>query len=67
MELLCRIERFLRRSAMPATRFARAATGDPRFVRDLRNGRVPGAMMVARVNAALERLEREHGGASCDG
>ena len=39
--LICRIERFLRETGMPWTRFGRLACHDPRFVEDLRNGRTP--------------------------
>ncbi|MFC3100918.1 hypothetical protein [Altererythrobacter lauratis] len=39
--LIRKIEVFLRRTGMPATRFGRLATQDPRFVLDLRNGRTP--------------------------
>jgi 2,4-dienoyl-CoA reductase-like NADH-dependent reductase (Old Yellow Enzyme family) len=39
--LLPQIERFLRKTGMPATQFGRLAVQDPRFVADLRNGREP--------------------------
>ncbi len=39
--LISRIERFLRETGMPWTKFGRLATRDPRFVQDLRNGRIP--------------------------
>lgn len=39
--LIRSIERFLRRHDMPATKFGRLAARDPRFVLDLRNGRLP--------------------------
>ena len=39
--LIRKIEVFLRRTGMPATRFGRLAAHDPRFVLDLRNGRTP--------------------------
>jgi hypothetical protein len=39
--LITRIERFLRETGMPWTKFGRLATRDPRFVQDLRNGRIP--------------------------
>lgn len=39
--LIRRIERFLRDTEMPWTKFGRLAAGDPRLVLDLRNGRVP--------------------------
>jgi hypothetical protein len=66
MELLGRMDRFLRRSAMPPTLFGRAAAGDPNLVRELRNGREPGPAMIARINAFLDRVEQE-GGSSCAG
>ena len=61
MELLQRVERYLRRSGMPATRFGREAIRDPRFVWDLRNGREPRATTVRRISDFIERNE---GGAS---
>ncbi len=39
--LIRKIEVFLRHTGMPATKFGRLATHDPRFVTDLRNGRTP--------------------------
>jgi hypothetical protein len=39
--LLMRIERFLRETDMPWTKFGRLSVHDPRFVEDLRNGRTP--------------------------
>jgi hypothetical protein len=39
--LIRRIERFLRETGMPWTKFGRLAAHDPRFVEDLRNGRIP--------------------------
>ena len=53
MHLLRTIERFLRATGMPATKFGREAMGDPRFVLDLRNGRDPRQVTVDRVNAYL--------------
>jgi hypothetical protein len=47
--LLTRIERFLRKTRMPWSKFGRLATGDPRFVKDLRDGRVPRPKVVRRV------------------
>lgn len=48
--LLRRIERFLRETEMPWTKFGRLAAQDPRFVADLRNGRVPRDETIARVD-----------------
>lgn len=39
--LIRKIEKFLRSTGMPATKFGRLAARDPRFVLDLRNGRTP--------------------------
>ena len=57
MHLLRRVEKYLRRSGTPPTRFGREAVGDPRFVFDLRKGREPRDEMVRRVLAFLERNE----------
>ena len=53
MELLRKIERYLRDSEMPETRFGRLAVRDPRLVGDLRRGREPGQRMVERVERFL--------------
>ncbi len=47
--LIRNIERFLRDTGMPWTKFGRLATRDPRFVEDLRNGRTPRASTEQRV------------------
>jgi hypothetical protein len=47
------IEKFLRETGMPWSKFGRLAVGDPRFVEDLRNGREPGAKVSARVEAFM--------------
>ncbi|KPL67124.1 hypothetical protein SZ64_02835 [Erythrobacter sp. SG61-1L] len=39
--LIRKVEKFLRRTGMPVTKFGRLAVHDPRFVLDLRNGRTP--------------------------
>lgn len=49
MHLGREIERFLRRTGMPATKFGRLAVNDPRFVLDVRNGREPRSHTQARV------------------
>lgn len=54
VHLLREVEKFLRQSDTPATRFGREAMGDPRFVFDLRNGRDPRPRTVERVLAYLE-------------
>ena len=52
-----KIERFLRRTDMPPTRFGRMAAGDPRLIHDLRNGRELGSAMVAKLEAFLAGQE----------
>ena len=47
--LITRIERFLRETGMPWTKFGRLAAHDPRFVQDLRNGRTPREATANRV------------------
>ena len=47
--LIRRIERFLRETGMPWTKFGRLTVHDPRFVEDLRNGRTPRSVTARRV------------------
>jgi hypothetical protein len=61
MQLLKRIETYLKRSRTPPTRFGRDALGDPCFVFDLRAGREPRAATVERVTAWLDRCEARVG------
>lgn len=55
MELLDQIETYLAQQRMPPSKFGRLAVGDPRFVDDLRGGRLPRAKTCARVLRYLER------------
>lgn len=57
MQLLRRVECYLRRNRVSPTRFGREALRDPRFVLDLREGRRPRAATVRRVLAYLEARE----------
>jgi hypothetical protein len=59
MELLVRIERHLRQTGTPRTRFGRDAVNDPRLVDDLRRGREPGAQLRARIERALATARRQ--------
>lgn len=54
MHLLTRIQHHLRRTGMPPTRFGREVVNDPRFVLDLRAGRMPGTAISGRVHAWLD-------------
>lgn len=59
--LIRKIEVFLRRTGMPATRFGRLATQDPRFVLDLRNGRMPRSEIEKKVEHFMNKYrERTH-------
>jgi hypothetical protein len=57
--LLRKIEVFLRRTGMPPTKFGRLATHDPRFVLDLRNGRMPRSQTVERVEHFMNTYREE--------
>jgi hypothetical protein len=54
--LIRKIESFLRQTGMRATTFGRLAARDPRFVFDLRNGRMP----RARTEQRIEHFMNEH-------
>jgi hypothetical protein len=58
--LIRKIEIFLRHTGMPATKFGRLATHDPRFVLDLRNGRMPRARMEQRVEHFMNIFSENH-------
>ncbi|MEP2734779.1 MAG: hypothetical protein ABJP34_00655 [Erythrobacter sp.] len=47
--LIRTIEKFLREHEMPATKFGRLAAHDPRFVLDLRMGRIPRPETQSRI------------------
>ena len=49
--LIRKVETFLKEHGMPATKFGRLAAHDPRFVLDLRMGRIPRAKTEARTLA----------------
>jgi len=57
--LITRIEKFLRETGMPWTKFGRLATHDPRFVQDLRNGRTPRLGTRKRVEHFMNSYRRE--------
>lgn len=52
---LYRIEKYLRNTRTPPTRFARDVLGDSRFVFDLRSGREPQPSTVRKVSSFLDR------------
>jgi hypothetical protein len=51
--LLPRVEKFLRVTGMPWTKFGRLVAHDPRLVSDLRNGRQPRAQLARRIETFL--------------
>ena len=55
--VLKRIQRHLRATGQPQTRFGREAVGDPRLVGDLKNGREPGSRIVRRIDAFIADRE----------
>ncbi|GAA4218432.1 hypothetical protein GCM10022253_19040 [Sphingomonas endophytica] len=58
MCLLNDIDTYLRRTGVAETTFGRRAVNDPRLVRDLRRGRVPGPALRAKVAAILAARAR---------
>ncbi|HUD90549.1 hypothetical protein [Sphingobium sp.] len=61
MPLLVTIEKFLRRHAMPPTKFGRECARDPRLVFDLRNGREPGPRVQRRIEHFMNSYCRSAG------
>ena len=57
--LIRKIEMFLRRTGMPPTKFGRLAAHDPRFVLDLRNGRMPRSYTEDRVEHFMNIYREE--------
>ncbi len=62
MPLIRKIEKFLRETEMPWTKFGRLAVSDPRFVEDLRNGRQPGKSISQRVEDFMNEWREDHAG-----
>jgi hypothetical protein len=58
MNLLLTVERHLRRTDVPPSRFGRQVAGDPRFVFDLRKGREPRPAMRDRVLAHIAQAQQ---------
>ena len=57
MHIRHRVERFLTRTGMSATRFGRSVAGDPNLVPDLRGGREPRAALQARIEHFMNKHE----------
>lgn len=56
--LIRQVERFLREHDMAATKFGRLAARDPRFVLDLRMGRIPRPRTEDRIVRWMNDFER---------
>jgi hypothetical protein len=61
VELLRRVEEFLKRSGMTPTRFGRQAVRDPRLVFDMRKGREPHRRLARRIADFIDSEERGTG------
>jgi hypothetical protein len=55
--LICKIDKFLRQTKMPQSRFGRLAGSDPRLVADLRRGRTPGRRLEQRVEHFMNTFQ----------
>jgi hypothetical protein len=55
--LIRKIEKFLSQTGMAATKFGRLATHDPRFVLDLRMGRIPRSATEKRVEQFMNKFQ----------
>lgn len=58
--LIRSVEKFLREHDMAATKFGRLAAHDPRFVLDLRMGRIPRPHTEARVRRWMDAYTPTH-------
>jgi hypothetical protein len=57
MHLLSEIEKHLRQTGTPPTRFGRDAARDPRLVLDLRRGREPGRRLSERLRSYMAGVQ----------
>ena len=54
MDVQQRIDRYLKATAMPPTKFGRLVVNDPRLVGDMRNGRQLGRAITRRIESWIE-------------
>lgn len=57
MTLIRDVERFLRTTGMPWTKFGRLAVNDPLFVKQLRHGRTPRPRTEVKVRNFMETYQ----------
>ena len=55
MHIGYQVERFLRETGIPQTKFGRLVASDPRLVGDLRNGRQPGNRMRKNIEHFMNK------------
>lgn len=53
-ELLAEIEAYREKTETPVTVFGLAAAGDPNFIRDIKNGRMPNLRLIDRVRDFMQ-------------
>jgi hypothetical protein len=53
MNVLARVQRYLKSTGLPPTLFGRLVVNDPRLVGDMRNGRELGKVIRARIEAYI--------------
>jgi len=58
LELLAEIDAYRARTGINETNFGLAALNDGKFVRDLRNGRVPSLTTIDKVRSLMRDAER---------
>ena len=56
-----RIEQFLKRTRISATRLGLDSAGDPKLVFLIRKGRKPRPLMEGKIEAYMDRIDREAG------
>jgi hypothetical protein len=56
-----RVEQFLKRTRISATRMGLDVTGDPKLVFEIRKGRTPRPRTEAKIAAYMDRIDREAG------
>jgi hypothetical protein len=59
MHINRKIEKFLDQYDYPPSKFGRMVAGDPRLVRDMRQGRELRAQMIARAEAFMDQYAAE--------
>lgn len=59
MHIGYQVERFLRETDMPQTKFGRLAARDPRLVGDMRNGRQPGERMRKKIEHFMNKYREQ--------